>query len=647
MQILKQNKKILICIAIYVVAILATAFFACTSSPSYSEIVPSTAYQIDKMAVVADINEDGSIKISESITATFQEDAGKHGIFRYLPLTAKVGETDENGNVNYKNFRYNYSNISSNIQCSQYNQDGNLILQLGNRYRYVDGETVVYNISYTISYNGDQDASKDSFYYNLIGNGWDTKILESEITVNFPKQVESTPVLYYGEYGSTNSYIDPAFDGRTLHYTHSSTLAAGESLTIKVDLEEGYFKYNIDYKWDIIITISIIACVIIAILSFWKLSNKTPLTPVVQFDLDKKYTSADAGYLIDLKVQNKDIASLIIFWAQHGYLAIKEENKVTTLIKKKDIDEGMKPYEKIIFKRIFDESDEIELKSVGAKIVNEVSIASDDLVAGNSKSFNKKAEFWRTALCFLSSLVFAVAGYKVAYTAVSIAFMPLSILGGLIAFLFLSSLANKNDVLSTESGGAKAVRTLWTIGLFTIIILSFIFCYSIYADPFGGYIISIFLLSLTSFIVLKFDIRTEEGINALNDIVGLKNFIEVTEKDRLEMLVKDNPELFYDVLPYAYVFGIYDKWCKKFEGIVINSPSWYSSSSYSVFDYYITTSLLRSTMVSFSNEISSAITMKLASSAAKVTGKIGKGFSGRSGGGFSGGGHGGGGGGSW
>lgn len=647
MQILKQNKKFLICIAIYVVAILATAFFACTSAPSYSEIVPSTAYQIDRMEVVANINEDGSIKISEAITASFQEGAGKHGIFRYLPLTAKVGETNENGKVSYKNFRYNYSDISTNIQCYEYSENSNLILRLGDRYRYVDGETVVYKISYTLSYNGDQDKSKDSFYYNLIGNGWDTRILESDITVNFPKQTDSAPVLYYGEYGSTNSSQDYTFDGQTLHYEHTSPLAAGESLTIKADLEEGYFNYKIDYKWDIIITISIIICVLITILTFWKLSNKTPLTPVVQFDLDKKYTSADAGYLIDLKVQNKDIASLIIFWAQHGYLSIKEENKLTTLIKKKDADAGMKPYEQIIFKKIFAAGDEVDIKSVGAKIVNEVSIASDDLVAGNSKSFNKKAEFWRTAIAFLSSLVFAVAGYKMAYAAVSLVFMPLSILGGLFAFLLLSSLASKNDALSKEPGSTKALRALWSVVLLAIIALSFAFCYNIYADPFGGYIISIMLLALTSFIVLKFDIRTETGIKALNDIVGLKNFIEVTERDRLEMLVKDNPELFYDVLPYAYVFGVYDKWCKKFEGIVIKAPSWYTSSSYSVFDYYLTTSLLRTTMVSFSNEIGSAVAIKLASSTAKVAGKIGKGISGRGGGGFSGGGHGGGGGGSW
>ena len=39
----------------------------------------------------------------------------------------------------------------------------------------------------------------------------------------------------------------------------------------------------------------------------------------------------------------------------------------------------------------------------------------------------------------------------------------------------------------------------------------------------------------------------------------------------------DNPEYFYNILPYAYVLGVSDKWMKKFEGITMEAPHWYYS----------------------------------------------------------------------
>ena len=53
------------------------------------------------------------------------------------------------------------------------------------------------------------------------------------------------------------------------------------------------------------------------------------------------------------------------------------------------------------------------------------------------------------------------------------------------------------------------------------------------------------------------------------------------EKDKLEMLVNDNPNYFFDILPYAYVLGVSDIWSKKFESIAIAPPTWYVGTMYS------------------------------------------------------------------
>lgn len=631
-------------IALYLVAIIVTGLFALINSGS-STLVRSYDYVIDNYSVVANVNKDNTIAINETITASFRDFRTKHGIFRTLPLTSSVGETDSEGNVSYKNYRYSYSDIYCNINYEVYTQSGTLVIQIGNAYENVSGETITYNISYTINLGNDRDSSKDTFYYNLIGSFWDTEILSADITVILPEAVSDvTPVVYYGGYGETNLGENFTFDGKTLNYTHTSTLDMGEGITVRMELEEGYFSPVTSHVWDIINLILILAVAGISLVIFMKKSCKSPLTPVVQFELSDGTSSADVGYLIDRYVHDKDIASLVILWAQKGFLKIKEENKTTTLIKVKDADKSLKLYERVLFDKIFEKGNEVNLKSLGANLSATIQTVMQEIELENKGAFNKSAITFREIIAIITSVVFTSVLFKIAYTAVSTLFTILSFVGGALCYLLLKSLmANLDEVVNKKR---KWISILLIILLVGFIVCEFIFCYDFYLDSFGNLIISFGLILLNCIIVRKFNVRTEEGMKKLGDIIGLKTFIEVTEKDRLEMLAKDNPEIFYNVLPYAYVFGIYETWCKKFEDIVIKMPDWYTSDT-NVLDFIVITSLLRSTMINFSSTLQIANFAKRASlikSVGSIAGHIG-GFGG--GGGFSGGGHGGGGGGSW
>ena len=128
------------------------------------------------------------------------------------------------------------------------------------------------------------------------------------------------------------------------------------------------------------------------------------------------------------------------------------------------------------------------------------------------------------------------------------------------------------------------------------------------------------------------DKRTPYGVDSIGKILGLKQFIETAEKDRLEMMAKDDPQFFYKILPYAYVLGVTNVWSKKFESIAIQPATWYHGPSYMnsmLFMHHI-----NSTMSSMQRVMTSM--------------PQGRGSGGSfGGGGFSGGGFGGGGGGHW
>lgn len=64
-----------------------------------------------------------------------------------------------------------------------------------------------------------------------------------------------------------------------------------------------------------------------------------------------------------------------------------------------------------------------------------------------------------------------------------------------------------------------------------------------------------------------------------------------------------NPNCFYDILPYTYVLGISDKWIKKFATISLCAPSWYDSTN--SFDVDSFESFMNSTMSTACNAMAS------------------------------------------
>jgi hypothetical protein len=70
--------------------------------------------------------------------------------------------------------------------------------------------------------------------------------------------------------------------------------------------------------------------------------------------------------------------------------------------------------------------------------------------------------------------------------------------------------------------------------------------------------------------------RTIYGNKMLGRIMGFKNYLENITKDEIKAKLKDNPNFFYDMLPYTIVLGISNVWIKKFENIKMTKPEWTS-----------------------------------------------------------------------
>ena len=127
-------------------------------------------------------------------------------------------------------------------------------------------------------------------------------------------------------------------------------------------------------------------------------------------------------------------------------------------------------------------------------------------------------------------------------------------------------------------------------------------------------------------------------MKVLENILGFKDFIVVTEEDKIKVMLEEKPELYYDVLPYAQVLGVTDEWENKFKNLTIEPPRWYEGNNLTYFDCYMIHRCMHRAMT---REIAAEMNRR----SNKGGGSIGRSGGGGSFGGFGGGGFGGGGGG--
>jgi len=136
------------------------------------------------------------------------------------------------------------------------------------------------------------------------------------------------------------------------------------------------------------------------------------------------------------------------------------------------------------------------------------------------------------------------------------------------------------------------------------------------------------------------DAPTKEGRGVLDRIAGFKQYLSITERERLDRMnpPQDTPEIFERFLPYAIALGVENRWADRFAGVLAAA----AAQGHQGFAWYAGSHSPWDDPSRFTNDVGSSLSNAI-SSASTAPGSS----SGSGGGGFSGGGGGGGGGGGW
>lgn len=553
------------------------SFFFPHVSHAQSDIEQIRDYKTD-----IEVHTDATLHLTETIVYDFGA-IEHHGIFREIPVSYKAR------GGNYKLYLSHVSITDAQGHKLHYETSrgsGNVTYKIGDPDVLISG-VHTYVISYDVANGINFFDDHDELYWNAVGTGWDVPIAQATAHVSGPgNSGDITTTCYTGHNGSTEQNCTIIKDTGGVTYS-AANLNQYEGLTIVAGFPKGTITEPTAWQkalarardnWIVILPF----VVLITMYLIWRKYGKDPKGSGIvtaQYEAPDNLSPMEISVIAKQQISNTAIPAEIIYLATHGYLKINRTEKKKLglfnshdyeLTKLKNPGDDLTEAEKTLLDGLFEDGDFTSMNDLKGKhtLGKAISAASKQTYT----SLVKKGYFPRNP------------------NTLKAVFLAIAFLVGIWGSGFLG-------------------------GLFGV--------YGVVSGIVSAIIIALFGIAMP--------MRTPKGVATRDLVLGLKEYMNVAEKDRLAFhnAPEKNPQLFEKLLPFAIALGVDKAWSKQFEGIYTGNPSWYSDASHGAFNAAVFSSSI--------GDFSSAV-----SSASSTASSGGSGFSGGGGGGF-----GGGGGGSW
>ncbi len=544
---------------------------------------------------IIQVNTDNSIDVQEKIVYSTGP-LSRHGIFRDIKTLSSqnrkmdisnISVVDENG----ESYMYVVSQQGSSTQ-----------IKIGDPDVVFTGQKT-YIIQYNATRAVGQFDNLDEIYWNVTGNEWQFPILKSHLEVTLPDDIRAKQMAcYYGISGSKNECEYSSFKNK-IFFQNNVELNSAEGMTVAVGFAKGVvtpysasdsFKnfFELYTPWLLAALLPIVT--LIFSLWYWHKKGRDPKgTGVIipQYEVLEDLTPMEVIGIVKQSVPLNSISAEIIYLAIKGYLKINQlDGKVLGIFNNTD-------FEIVKMKDYLDLPNAHDIDLMQSLLTSKESVRLSSL---KQKFYIQANDVKRHVLdALVNKGYYKNLGHMKGIGKRMLTYLILGIPPS--AFLGL------------------VIRIINDIGLLT----------SVQPFPFiVGMLVSIVVFGIVSYFNPA---KTEKGVASMEYLLGLKEYLQIAEKDRLHFhnAPEKRPEVFEALLPYAMVLGVAHIWAKEFEGLYTVFPSWYSGTSSSF------------NTLAFADSLDTFIESTTSIAQSKSSG------SGSGGGGSSGGGGGGGGGGSW
>lgn len=604
------------------------------------------AFKVNQYTADVTVNTDRTIRFHEKISVTIRSNGSQF----YRSLSIDSGDA-------YFDISATRTNSSGVIVDDSFS-----VINNPDKSGYIDivcyggvstGNRWTYDFYYTMR---STERTADGMTIDVVGGGWTVPLHDVTVTMHFPSTF--TYKVYSDAFGgaSSGSVKEEKIDENTLKLTtellevvYNKTYGdnSAKPITIKFTLQDGvmdsYAAMLLKSPSFWIILIVAVAAVVVTFFLVKVFKKDHEMVTVVNVKPPEGMDPLLMGLTIDGNVDTEDITSMIYYFAEQGYLTIElpADKKDEPILHRtdKEIPSDIPSWQRVLLDGLFDKGnrDTTTIADLQEHFYTSANKAKMLVTARKGGQYEKKSIVGMVICAILSLALYELVPFFVGlirigggYTYKNGVRMGVVLVLCMIGFFMVERRRYKD----------KTKSRIWKNVLLTIALA---LAGLVYTRMFARHILNVYerlfiaiAATLCAVMAPHCISRTEKYTQALGGILGFKDFILYTEEDKLKVMLEEEPQLYYDVLPYAQVLGISDIWESKFQSIVINQPAWASGNvGLSVFDYVVFSSVLRTALT----------TAMVAPTQSRGGTFIGGGGGGGHFGGFSGGGHGGGGGG--
>lgn len=545
-------------------------FFIIIFSNKTFGINSDAGYIIENYKMDIIVNEDNTFDVTETIDVRFTEE-GKRGIIRNIPRANYLKR--ENGEYS-KNIAY-LTNLEVNDDF-KYTKDRKYYnIKIGKN-DVVASKEKTYIIKYKYDIGKDPLKDIDEFYFYIIGEGWNTTINNVEFKIKMPKMFDENKVKFFNVYKNNfrNLHLNYIIREKTIIASYNKKLQPNEGLSIRMILPKGYFYRKwIPFTNAMLIKMFISLILVIVAIIIWMSDEKKKWIVCKREYYPPNNMNSLVLTLLYYGIKD-DAVMLLVSLLNKGYLRFEEIRydssnwKNFKIIKIKDYD-GNDKYEKIIFEELFKNKDVIE-KEEYKYIINDITQKVYDGI--DIESFNKK-RIDKKSVC-IKNLIFIMSMI-------------------VMTFMFWSSLSDiviKAIIMLVFRWVEKRMypfiktKTYWIFIMSLIIVpLDFLFNGIIRLED--SYLIEFTFESVCFFILTVLFIKKnkviKENIMILERIDSFYKFLRNPRRDKLNELIKNDPNYLYKMIPYIVSLNLLERYNNKYIKDLLNalgSPAWYEGN---------------------------------------------------------------------
>ncbi len=254
-----------------------------------------------------------------------------------------------------------------------------------------------------------------------------------------------------------------------------------------------------------------------------------------------------------LSLQNADLSLMVFYWAKLGYLKIKPERERVLLLKRMDMGNERSDFEQKVFSSLFTKSDKVDCSGYRYALLSQRITHAQPPVRHlvDKRSGNRRIFRVLSSLCGL--FVGLGTGLSLGFGTAFQSFIGIL----LAAFGYFTAHQVQN------SAPCLFLRHRRQLFLGCALAIVWIF-FSLLA---GRILVGIIFVSLEFFAGLMAYFggrRTEDGRDAMSQVLGFRRYITRVSRESLEAISKQNPDYFFDLMPYALALGVSGTFARQF-----------------------------------------------------------------------------------